>query len=189
MFFGDNKSKTVKLDRAKNLKKEIEDYSRGTSNGITASNEVKTKIGSVVKELEQLNFENNLTSNIKLDGKWKLLYTTNSGSSAGKLGPFVGRVNQDITVGDSLYYNYVRLGPGLVEGVLSATWDVIDKKTWRVQFVDIAIKVLGIQVTKKSLEGSVGTWRMTYLDDTIRILYAKGGKNTEVENIYILKKE
>jgi len=42
---------------------------------------------------------------------------------------------------------------------------------------------------QKSLLGSVGIWRMTYLDESMRILYAQGGKNTVAENIYILSKE
>ena len=36
--------------------------------------------------------------------------------------------------------------------------------------------------------GTVGTWHMSYLDDNMRILYAIGGKNTVVENVYILTK-
>jgi hypothetical protein len=58
-----------------------------------------------------------------------------------------------------------------------------------VKFLDLAITVFGIPVTKKSLVGSIGTWRMTYLDEDVRILYAQGGKNTVLENIYILAKD
>jgi hypothetical protein len=35
---------------------------------------------------------------IVLLGKWRLVYTTTSGSSGGKLGPFVGSVTQDVDV-------------------------------------------------------------------------------------------
>ena len=123
-----------------------------------------------------------------MDGTWTLLYTTNEGSSAGKLGPFVGTVEQEINLTDGIYYNRVTLGPKLVRGTLSATWDVKNAKLWTVKFQDITFELFGIKVLQKSLGGTVGTWSMSYLDDNMRILYAIGGKNTVVENVYILTK-
>ena len=122
-----------------------------------------------------------------------LVYTTNGGSSAGKLGPFVGEVEQLIRIAgrdeaDADYINYVRIGGGAVEGALTATWDVLTEDKWQVNFESVKFKVLGFTLADKELS-AVGIWRMTYLDDDFRILYAAGGKNVPKENIYILAKE
>ena len=136
-----------------------------------------------------------LSNSPKLDGVWDLVFTTNDGSSAGKIGPFVGDVQQDITLQDQAYVNYVSLGPVLA--FLGATWENIGSNKWRVIFVDISLKVLGIQLlNKKFPENTTGIWRMTYLDDDFRVLYAAGGKpdpatknkDGKTENIYILGK-
>ena len=136
-----------------------------------------------------------LSNSPKLDGVWDLVFTTNDGSSAGKIGPFVGDVQQDITLQDQAYVNYVSLGPVLA--FLGATWENIGSNKWKVIFVDISLKVLGIQLlNKKFPENTTGIWRMTYLDDDFRVLYAAGGKTDtatknkdgKTENIYILGK-
>jgi PAP_fibrillin len=173
------------------LKDEIKALSKGTSNGISASPATAAQIASLSTQLETLNPTRQISNNKLLSGNWKLVYTTNDGSSAGKLGPFVGRVDQLITVEERKYINYVRLGGGaLVEGALEATWKDLGPAKWQVEFKDISIKLFNSwTVLQKSLEGSVGIWRMTYLDDDFRILYAQGGKNTVKENVYILVKE
>lgn len=188
-LFKDSKKGTAeRLEEAESLKKVLFQITKGTSNGIKASAEVKRKVAELVNDLETLNVVKTISSSPIMNGNWKLIYTTNDGSSAGRLGPFIGRVDQDIDVTGSKYINYVRLG-SIVEGALSATWDNLGPKLWKVKFIDIEISVFGIPIKKKSLEGSEGTWRMTYLDDSIRILYAQGGKNTLTENIYILRRE
>jgi PAP_fibrillin len=139
--------------------------------------------------LEKLNAVSNIASSPLMTGNWRLLYTTNDGSSAGKLGPFVGRVDQDVDISERKYINYVRIGGGAIQGALTATWDNRSGKLWTVKFQEIVLSVFGIPVTKKSLEGTVGTWRMSYIDDDLRILYAIGGKNTVKENVYILARD
>lgn len=177
-----------KYQKAESLKSSLFRVTKGTSNGVKASQTVRDEVSEIVEELEKLNSVKVISSSPVMNGNWKLIYTTNDGSSAGRLGAFIGRVDQDIDVSSNRYINYVRLG-GIVQGALTASWDNLSPKLWRVKFIEVAISVFGIPVTKKSLEGSVGTWRMTYLDDSIRILYAQGGKNTVVENIYILAKD
>lgn len=181
-------SKVSSREQAIALKSSIKKLSQGTNNGISASPDVKLKINDCVKQLEKINPTKALTSDSALDGTWRLVYTSNEGSSAGKLGPFVGDVEQKINLNDGIYYNSVTLGPKLVRGTLSATWDVKNTKLWTVKFQDITFELFGIKVLQKSLGGTVGTWRMSYLDEDMRILYAIGGKNTVVENVYILSK-
>lgn len=182
-------SSTPKSDiERQKLKEAIRDVTKLTENGVKASGTKRLEIDSLVSELEKLNPSKQLTENKYLQGNWRLIYTTNDGSSAGKLGPFVGVVDQDIDLLNKKYVNYVKLGPNVVEGALTATWENVDKSNWKVKFENITLKLFGFVLTKKSLIGSVGNWRMSYLDDTMRILYAKGGKNALKENIYILVK-
>ena len=174
---------------ALNLKNEIRKLSKGTKNGITASESVRDEIDVKVKQLERLNpTKSNLNRSDQLNGEWRLVYTTNEGSSAGKLGPFVGDVIQDIDTDTKMYQNYVNIGPNaLIQGALDATRENIYNNSWQVNFKQIEFKILGISLFKKPLSAT-GIWRKTYLDSDFRILYAKGGKNTQKENIYILVK-
>ena len=176
--------KASKVD-VETVKQEIKDLARGTKNGIQASEEVRESIKRLVSELESANTNSKLTTSRLMDGDWNLVYTTNEGSSAGKLGPFVGDVVQSVDLDQGDYINFVRL-PGF-EGALTASWDVLPKNKWRVKFEQIRFSIFGIKVVEKPL-GAIGTWRFTYLDDDLRILYAAGGENTVKENIYILAK-
>lgn len=63
-------------------------------------------------------------------GTWNLVYTTTAGASGGKLGPFVGEVQQEVDIAEGLYINYVRVGP--LTGELEATWEVVNKNQWKV---------------------------------------------------------
>ena len=166
--------------------------SQGKQNGIKTTADDKEAIMKAVKELEALNAVRDVAKSPKLDGKWNLVYTSNTGSSAGKLGPLVGQVVQDIDLSSGLYTNYAIFLNGLLEASLTATWDTLNAKTWRVNFQSLRFKLLGIQLLERELK-SVGIWRMTYVDDSLRILYAQGTANpknmtTLQENIYILKK-
>lgn len=60
------------------------------------------------------------------------MYTTTAGASGGKLGPFVGEVQQEVDIAEGLYVNYVRVGP--LTGELEATWEVVNKSQWKVIF-------------------------------------------------------
>ena len=178
-------SGTEKRGKIEGLKTNIRELSKGKSNGISATSEQKEQIVALARQLEKLSEERTPSKSKKLDGKWSLIFTTNEGSSAGKLGPFVGQVIQDIDLESKSYVNYVRLP--LVEGGLTATWDVTGPNLWKVLFLSIDFKILGVSLVKKEL-AQEGIWRTTFVDDSMRILYAKGGKNTVTENIYILGK-
>uniref|UniRef100_A0A6U0KQ85 Plastid lipid-associated protein/fibrillin conserved domain-containing protein n=1 Tax=Minutocellus polymorphus TaxID=265543 RepID=A0A6U0KQ85_9STRA len=178
--------------RIQDIKTEIKALAKGTSNGISASKEVRNQISQLVAELEAANPTPDLTNSPKLNGSWKLVYTTNEGSSAGKLGPLVGEVQQLIRIdgrdgGEQDYYNFVRVAGGAIEGALRATWDVLAKDKWQVNFKSVRFSVLGIPLVEMELS-AVGIWRKSFLDDDFRILYAAGGKNVPKENIYILAK-
>ena len=183
----------IDSQRVQDIKAEIKALAKGTSNGISAPEEVRGNISRLVAELEAANPTPDLTNSPKLDGSWKLVYTTNEGSSAGKLGPHVGEVEQLIRIDGRVgaeqdyYINVVRVAGGAIEGALRATWDVLAKDKWEVNFESVRFSVLGITLVQKDLS-AVGIWRMSFLDDDFRILYAAGGKNVPKENIYILAK-
>ena len=125
MVFGNlfkQKSSNTVSQKAKieALKTDLFSNAQGTSNGVKATEDTKQKISSIVSDLEKLNTNKRISSSPLMNGNWKLLYTTNDGSSAGKLGPFVGRVDQDIDVDSRQYVNWVRLGNGIVTGALTA---------------------------------------------------------------------
>lgn len=92
--------------------------------------------------LASSNFLRPLKFRPPLDSR-ELLYTSTPGASAGKLGPFIGDVEQRIDLKAAQYDNVVKIGGGAVEAVLSARWEVPkDGKgnTWLVLFNDIRIK-------------------------------------------------
>ena len=49
-------------------------------------------------------------------------HTHKQGSSAGKIGPVVGKVLQDVRLEEGVYDNIVSLGGGAFKGTLQATW-------------------------------------------------------------------
>ena len=169
------------------LKKEIFRLAEGTSNGTSASEDTKAAFLDAVSKLEKLNPEPEIATSEGMTGNWKLLYTTNTGNSAGKLGPFVGDVFQNVVYSSGKYENIVRLGPGIVEACLGADWDVLGPCKWQVNFRYIRFSLFGNVVSEKEVS-NCGVWRMTYLDDSMRVLWASGGKNAKVENVYVLVK-
>jgi hypothetical protein len=102
-------SASSKKQKAGDLKTAIADASKSTQNGIKASAETKQRIITIAKSLEKLNPTKSPSSSGLLNGSWELIFTTNEGSSAGKLGPFVGKVVQDIDLSSKSYTNFVRL--------------------------------------------------------------------------------
>ena len=190
-IFKDSKKESLeRLEKTTNLKKSLIELTKGTNNGLKATDETRSEIAAIAKSLAAFNGIKSIASSPAMTGNWKLLYTTNGGNSAGKLGPFVGRVDQTIDVPSNRYINYVRVGPGVLQGALSASWDNINANTWKVNFLDIEIKVFGIPVKKNVFNDVSGIWKMTFLDDDLRILYAQGrSKEVNEENIYILGKD
>jgi hypothetical protein len=79
-------SKAERLEKVEKLTNTLLTITKNTSNGMKANPAVRTEIDEVVKDLEILNEEKKITTSRGMTGNWKLIYTTNSGSSAGKLG-------------------------------------------------------------------------------------------------------
>lgn len=187
------KKSVNKIEKINNLKSTIKILSQGTKNGVNAKEEIKEQILELATSLSKLNPTSSISSSPLMTGDWTLLFTTNQGSSAGKLGPLIGRVDQVIDSSNKKYTNFVRIGgnknKSIIEGALNATWKNIGKSDWEVQFLDLKLTLFNSLVIVNKPLNAEGIWQMTYLDDDFRILYALGGKNTTVKNIYILEKK
>ena len=94
-------------------------------------------------------------------------HTHKQGSSAGKIGPVVGKVLQDVRLEEGVYDNIVSLGGGAFKGTLQATWKNKSKSLWEVKFQTLTLSLLGIKLKEQELN-QIGIWRMTYLDDNFR---------------------
>ncbi|CAM9229251.1 unnamed protein product [Choristocarpus tenellus] len=166
------------------LKQKIMDEALGTSNGLKATPEQKEIISSSVNKLVSLNPPVTPSCSTLATGTWDLLYTTTSGASGGKLGPFIGKVRQMVDVASLLYVNYVEVGPLL--GELEATWEVMNDTQWKVIFKTIKFSLWGLQLIEKEID-NVGIWTLMYLDQNMRVLSARSTERTS-GNMYILVK-
>ncbi|KAK3272466.1 hypothetical protein CYMTET_19239 [Cymbomonas tetramitiformis] len=145
-------------------------------NGVDASSEMRVQIAEALMPLEKQNPTAKPASEdaAALDGIWRLEYTTTQGNSAGKLGPFVGEVTQEVDISGKKYVNCVRLGTFL-SLVLSADWKVLNDVTWKVIFKTLQVKMFGFVLKEIEFPPSAtGLWRMSYVDSDLRILWTRG---------------
>jgi hypothetical protein len=96
---------------------------------------------------------------VPLRGTYELLHSMSKGGSSGKVGPFTGRVTQRI-VDDITFVNQVELGP--LKVALMAEREVLDADRIRVKFVETAISVFGLELTRKPTQGT-GVWQQQYV--------------------------
>ena len=172
------------------LAQTIEGLAAGKKNGLACSDAEAAELDEIICMLEAQNPTTAPAESALLDGTWRLVYTSTKGGSAGKLGPFVGSVKQvmDLSSGDGpSYYNEVKLRG--VRAQLDAHWETLDPQRWKVIFDTLSVYVLGKRVVEKPFPpGQTGIWRMTYLDDKMRVLRASGSNTPETENVYVLAK-
>ncbi|KAJ1631937.1 hypothetical protein T492DRAFT_992641 [Pavlovales sp. CCMP2436] len=169
------------------IKSSIVKLARGTQNGLTADVATAAQIVALSRLLEEANPTPNLATSDLVDGKWSLVYTSTSGGSAGKLGPFVGRVEQHFDISNGGYSNFVHLGPAgldMVTGELKAAWNVLGDSDWRVNFMSISFSLFGLPIVQDKPLNQSGTWRLVFMDDDFRVLWASGGGKQA--NLYIL---
>mmetsp|Transcript_19249 Transcript_19249/g.25357 ORF Transcript_19249/g.25357 Transcript_19249/m.25357 type:complete len:244 (-) Transcript_19249:4-735(-) len=168
------------------IKLDIIETAQGTSNGVKASQNQKNKIEELAISLEKLCPTKSPAKSELSNGEWTLVYTTNTGNSSGKLGPFVGKVTQVIDLKEDRYFNIVEVGPLRAE--LEATWIVRGNINWTVIFKTVAFKLFGAEFLKKyfDMKSARGNWMITYVDEDFRIIRASGREG--VTNIYVLAK-
>jgi len=167
------------------LSQTIEALAAGKKNGLACTPAESEELEEVISMLEAQSPTEAPAQSALLDGAWRLVYTSTQGGSAGKLGPFVGKVQQVFDYPSGTYFNEVALRG--VRAKLDAHWEVLDPSSWKVVFDRISLFVLGVRVVSKPFPPSQnGVWRMTYLDENMRILRASGSSSPETENVYVL---
>jgi len=183
----------------------------GPLNGVGASEDLQKEVLEAAKNLAELNPTPKQATSPLLDGSWELAFTTNEGPSAGKLGPFVGEVVQEVEAAGAVYRNKLLLFGGLIQAVLSATWNVLEEDRWEVIFQDIVFSVFGVEVWSKEFgagrdadldtlnsladkdyQGSNtngGFWDFSYTDKEVRVLYTTGvGKDPTKRSLFVLSR-
>ena len=99
---------------------------------------------------------------VPLSGTYELVYSAAKGGSSGKLGPFVGKVTQQI-VDESAFINQVQFLRGALRVRLRATREVIDDRRIRVKFVETAFELFGRVVVCKPTTGQ-GVWENWFVE-------------------------
>eukprot|EP00877_Chromochloris_zofingiensis_P006467 jgi/Chrzof1/2073/Cz11g01260.t1 len=115
--------------------------------------------------------------------KWHLVYTTSTGTSSGKIGPFLTQVEQDFPADEpGVYYNVSRLG--LVSARLRGVYQFTTDSRVDLEFKQLSLAIAGITLVKKDFEpGQMqGFWQIKYVDDDVRVFTTNQG------NLFILGK-
>lgn len=161
------------------LKESILAVSEGTNNGVNATPLQQEQLQALVTQLAPYN---KITlregaDNQPMEGRWKLIFTTNREFSSGKVGPFVGTVIQDIDLQQRLYTNYLTLikpNGGILDGRLQGTFENMpNENAWKVIFREVQLRIFNIPIFTKALPTFVGLWEIVYLDADFRIFYAR----------------
>mmetsp|Transcript_36163 Transcript_36163/g.39967 ORF Transcript_36163/g.39967 Transcript_36163/m.39967 type:complete len:204 (-) Transcript_36163:175-786(-) len=151
------------------LKKELYGLCEGTRNGVDADEETRREILRVVQELESTMISGAVPTELPLRGsRHELLYCESTGGSSGKIGPFVGDVEQLFAPDDETnFINAVTIGPIRVE--LAAVRKVVDDLRIKVTFRETKATLFGIELVKKPTTGS-GIWKQRFVDEELRIM-------------------
>jgi len=161
------------------LKQELYRLCDGTRNGIDADDQTRSEIARVVRELETMQPTELVPTELPLIGsRHKLIYCESKGGSSGKIGPFVGAVEQLFATDDTNFTNCVTLGPLRI--ALAAERKVIDDRRIKVKFREITATAFGIELIKKPSTGS-GVWTQRFVDDELRIM--------DTPSLFIIRRE
>ena len=145
------------------LKEQLRREAAPTKNGVEAGARTLATVEAIVAELES---RGDLDRFPPLDGSHELVFTTTTGASSGKLGPFVGDVTQTF-IDERRFENAVAIGPLRV--ALTARREPLDQRTYRVTFEEMGFSLFGVDLMKRPISGG-GTWKLRYVDEDIRIM-------------------
>ena len=149
------------------LKEQLRRTAAPTQNGVGASERTVLTVEAIAAELES---RRDLDAFPALEGAHELVFSTSTGASSGKLGPFVGHVTQTF-LDEKTFVNAVELGP--LKVALTARRETLDMSGWtyRVTFESMGLSLFGVEVGSKPISGG-GTWNIRYVDDDLRIMDA-----------------
>lgn len=235
------------------LKTTIEKAIIPTKRGVSATEQQKAEIDSLILELESQCPLEAPARDPRMEGKWRVEYTTAPPPSNGQLGPFTGIARQVIDLDGGNYVNLLQVEPNQwLAAELRAKWfdwdgtyledgenpiddsqnndkeeeTVIESTnasyetgnvfssfksfvsslnssptksskskavdygatSWKVDFESLSIKLFGVPIVTKQFENTSRVWRMSYLDDDVRIVRAgRTGKSKDDVVFYMTK--
>jgi len=149
----------------------------GTQGGRAASPQLRQRVEELIRRVEEMDRrpESETAKAQLLDGAWEVRYTTAPPPSNGQLGPFGGVAVQRIDMSNTAYVNELSIPspekPWLTAR-LQATWDVLDERTWKVQFQSIRLALGSFVLMNQSFENTTRIWVTTYLSESLRIVRA-----------------
>ncbi|KAK9825275.1 hypothetical protein WJX74_004899 [Apatococcus lobatus] len=166
----------AKLSQLKDIKQKITQLA-GPKNGLDRSPEQKQEIEGLIKQVEAKQRSPKKTD--LLGTQWHLAYSTSQQSSGGKLGPFIGWVEQEFPADQpGKYIN--KLDLGLLKANLLAEYNYVANNKINVKFVDITFSLGPFKINRPFTNS--GFWDITYVDDDFRILY------TNKSNVFVMEK-
>jgi hypothetical protein len=112
--------------------------------------------------------------------------------SSGKLGPFVGDVYQDVNFSGKAR-NILRIDFPPIAGELVASPSVVNDSTMAITFESVGNKLAGVLPLGPKIQfepnKEVRLWEHIYLDDKIRILYARRKEETASRGfLYVMQR-
>ena len=101
-------------------------------NGMKATPDQRSSIESLVKLIEKMNPIQNPAKSEKMNGNWVLLYTDLNppAPSSGKLGPFTGKVYQQLDSVNLNIKNVIKVGFPPITGILEANIIATGDNLW-----------------------------------------------------------
>lgn len=190
---GRGRKSDVSLVRAKQSL--LEKVSKCGANGNKASDSQRTEIAELVQSLEKLSKTPQTAKSKLLEcSSWKLAYTDFDppAPSSGRLGPFTGAVYQYLDPKGGQIKNLLKISlPGVaIYGGLVARASIVSKDTWKIDFdyVTNAADIFGFKLggSRKYFDKEIRLWKMTYLDDELRILRAKKEDSDDGESFVFI---
>lgn len=156
------------------LKKRIQ-QEVGVKYGFDKSTSERQSIEQLIEQLVALN-PTEEPAGMDLTGtSWRPIYTTSTGTSGGKLGPFIAEVSQDFPADQpGFYFNKLALGPLRAELLA-------DYKKVRADRLDVEFKYTDFFLGpfKRRQEFPPGRmrgyWRIAYSDGDMRVFYTNKG--------------
>eukprot|EP00854_Cymbomonas_tetramitiformis_P022477 gene22477-27125_t len=162
-------------------------------NGLEANADEQAKIAQLVTQLESKNPTSTPARSELMGGFWRMLYTDmEPAPSSGKLGPFIGAVYQDLRPKEDKILNLLKVGLPPIRGGLTADLQIISDDTWRITFDNVQQFLGPFKVQTKVFDRvtpEVRLWKVTFLDEDIRVLRAKKEDASDEESfIFVMER-
>ena len=164
-------------------------------NGIDTPPTLEKEIILLCERLEKCNpTPRPIRNTKKMNGFWKMLWTNfyPVAPSSGKLGPFVGDVYQDVDFSGKAR-NILRIDFPPIVGELVASPSIVNDSTMAITFESVGNKLAGVLPLGPKIQfepnKEVRLWEHVYVDDDIRILYARRKEDTESRGfVYVMQR-